>query len=117
MFSSLINRRNRAERGQGLVEYALILVLVAVVVIVILSALGPAISNIFGDVTAALTGATSQQCYFWDPVMKFDIWETHGETWTNWGSPWTLVAEDQADDPRPMPRCTEFGSPSFGFPP
>jgi len=35
------------ERGQGLVEYALILVLVAVVVIAILSLLGPAIANVF----------------------------------------------------------------------
>ena len=35
------------ERGQGLVEYALILVLVAVVVIAILALLGPAIKNIF----------------------------------------------------------------------
>ncbi|WP_075074050.1 Flp family type IVb pilin [Longilinea arvoryzae] len=39
-----------AERGQGLVEYALILVLVAVVVIVILALLGPAIGNIFSNV-------------------------------------------------------------------
>ena len=37
------------EKGQGLVEYALILVLVAVVVIVILSLLGPAIGNIFSN--------------------------------------------------------------------
>ena len=38
------------EKGQGLVEYALILVLVAVVVIVILSLLGPAIGNIFQNI-------------------------------------------------------------------
>ena len=38
------------EKGQGLVEYALILVLVAVVVIVVLSLLGPAISNIFQNI-------------------------------------------------------------------
>ncbi len=35
------------EKGQGLVEYALILVLVSLVVIVILAILGPAIGNIF----------------------------------------------------------------------
>ncbi len=34
-------------KGQGLVEYALILVLVAIVIIVILSVLGPAIGNVF----------------------------------------------------------------------
>jgi pilus assembly protein Flp/PilA len=38
------------EKGQGLVEYALILVLVAVVVIAILSLLGPAIGNVFSSV-------------------------------------------------------------------
>ena len=34
------------EKGQGLVEYALILVLVAVVVIVILAILGPAVVSV-----------------------------------------------------------------------
>ena len=38
------------EEGQGLVEYALILVLVAVVVIAILTILGPAIGNVFSEV-------------------------------------------------------------------
>jgi pilus assembly protein Flp/PilA len=38
------------EKGQGLVEYALILVLVAIVVIVILVILGPAISNVFSNI-------------------------------------------------------------------
>ncbi|MER3457535.1 MAG: pilus assembly protein [Chloroflexota bacterium] len=38
------------EEGQGLVEYALILVLVAVVVIVILALLGPAVGNVFSNI-------------------------------------------------------------------
>lgn len=42
------------EKGQGLVEYALILVLVAVVVIVILAILGPAIGNVFTSVVNAI---------------------------------------------------------------
>jgi pilus assembly protein Flp/PilA len=42
------------EEGQGLVEYALILVLVAIVVIVILALLGPAIGNVFSNIVAAL---------------------------------------------------------------
>jgi len=44
------------EEGQGLVEYALILVLVAIVVIAILALLGPQIANIFSKVTSGLTG-------------------------------------------------------------
>ena len=43
------------EEGQGLVEYALILVLVAVVVIAILTLLGPQIGNVFSQVTNALS--------------------------------------------------------------
>ncbi len=42
------------EEGQGLVEYALILVLVAIVVIAILTLLGPEIGNAFSRVTNAL---------------------------------------------------------------
>ena len=44
------------EKGQGLVEYALILVLVAIVVIAILAILGPQIGNIFSRVTSGLGG-------------------------------------------------------------
>ncbi len=42
------------EDGQGLVEYALILVLVAIVVIVVLSILGPQIGNVFSQINEAL---------------------------------------------------------------
>ena len=41
-------------RGQGLVEYALILVLVAITVIVILALLGPAIGNVFSSILESL---------------------------------------------------------------
>ena len=42
------------EEGQGLVEYALILVLVAIVVIAILMLVGPQIANIFSQLTNGL---------------------------------------------------------------
>jgi pilus assembly protein Flp/PilA len=38
------------EEGQGLVEYALILVLIAIVVIAILLLVGPAIGNVFSTI-------------------------------------------------------------------
>jgi pilus assembly protein Flp/PilA len=38
------------EKGQGLVEYALILVLVAIVVIVTLAVLGPVIGDVFSNI-------------------------------------------------------------------
>lgn len=43
------------EEGQGLVEYALILVLVAVVVIVILSVLGPQVGQVFSQINSKLS--------------------------------------------------------------
>ena len=43
------------EQGQGLVEYALILVLVAIVVIAILLLVGPKIANIFSKITNGLS--------------------------------------------------------------
>ena len=45
---------SRREAGQGLVEYALILVLVALIVIVVLALLGPAIGNIFSNVMSLI---------------------------------------------------------------
>jgi pilus assembly protein Flp/PilA len=44
----------RSSRGQGLVEYALIIALVAVVVIAALVLLGPAISSIFVNIGSTL---------------------------------------------------------------
>ena len=42
------------DRGQSMVEYALILVLVSIVVIVILLTMGNQIQNVFSNVVAAL---------------------------------------------------------------
>jgi pilus assembly protein Flp/PilA len=46
----LVNR----QEGQGMVEYALILVLVSIVVIVILLTMGNQIKNVFSNVVTAL---------------------------------------------------------------
>jgi len=42
------------EQGQGLLEYALILVLVAIIVVAILLLLGPVIGNLFSNVVQAI---------------------------------------------------------------
>ena len=44
------------EKGQGLVEYALILVLVAIVVIAVLMVMGPTIGNTFSLINSSLSG-------------------------------------------------------------
>lgn len=54
-FKKLFKDTTEEEKGQGLVEYALILFLVAVVVIAILILLGPQIGSVFSSVTAGLS--------------------------------------------------------------
>jgi pilus assembly protein Flp/PilA len=51
---SAMIRRSERQSGQGMVEYALILVLVSIVVIVILLTMGNQIQNVFSNVVAAL---------------------------------------------------------------
>ncbi len=45
------------EKGQGMVEYALIIVLIAIVVIVVLTILGTQISQVFSQISSALRNA------------------------------------------------------------
>lgn len=50
-----LSSRNKNQRGQGLVEYALILALVGIVVIAVLIMLGPSIGNVFGRVNNSVS--------------------------------------------------------------
>ncbi|HCC78620.1 MAG: pilus assembly protein [Chloroflexi bacterium GWB2_49_20] len=44
----------KAERAQGLVEYAIIIMLVAIVVIAVITLFGPLIGNMFSKVNSSL---------------------------------------------------------------
>lgn len=57
----LLSAPQELEEGQGLVEYALILVLVAVVVIVTLSLVGGAVREVYGDVLCTMTYQTAAE--------------------------------------------------------
>lgn len=39
-----------SSRGQGLVEYAMIIMLVGIIVLIVLALLGPAVGNMFSNV-------------------------------------------------------------------
>ena len=52
-------KQTKRQDGQGLVEYALILVLVAVVVLAILTLLGPQVGNVFSRVVNGLGVVTT----------------------------------------------------------
>jgi len=58
MYNRFKNLKKK-EKGQGLVEYALILVLVAIVVIAALMILGPIIGNVFSDINSSLSTVSS----------------------------------------------------------
>lgn len=49
-----VERLIRCERGQGMVEYALILVLIAVVVIAVLIVLGNQVQNVFCNISGGM---------------------------------------------------------------
>jgi pilus assembly protein Flp/PilA len=47
-------RRSQSEKGQGLLEYALILVLVSLIVIIVLQIMGPQVGNVFSQIISLL---------------------------------------------------------------
>jgi len=49
-----VDGRDDSEHGQGMVEYALILMLIAIVVIVILQVVGQQTNNVFSNVSNGL---------------------------------------------------------------
>jgi pilus assembly protein Flp/PilA len=51
-----LSQFDREEEGQGLVEYALIIVLVSIVAMIGLAALGTRIDGVFDEITTALGG-------------------------------------------------------------
>jgi len=84
--------RKKGQKGQGLVEYALILVLVAVVVIGALTFLGPQVSDVYAKVSTALGGGVQidesyfilggmaqDECNFWAGEGYDTIWGTGPE--------------------------------------
>ena len=56
MLETYLRLLNSREEGQGLAEYALILVLIAVVVITVVTTLGTTIQGVFSNITSGLGG-------------------------------------------------------------
>ncbi|TMF85444.1 MAG: Flp family type IVb pilin [Chloroflexi bacterium] len=50
----MLERRRRGESGQGLVEFALILIMVSIVAIFILISMGSQLNTMFSDIVAVL---------------------------------------------------------------
>lgn len=55
----LVNELQKREEGQGLIEYALIVLLIAIVVIVVLGAVGGQINNVFENIFNTLSAANT----------------------------------------------------------
>jgi pilus assembly protein Flp/PilA len=54
--TEFVARQVERQEGQGMVEYALILVLIAIVVVVILSTVGKRVNNVFSNISGGLSG-------------------------------------------------------------
>jgi pilus assembly protein Flp/PilA len=57
LYLNLMNRVNRDEQGQGLVEYALIIALVSVLLVAALTGLKDQIATVFGNIGSSMGGA------------------------------------------------------------
>jgi pilus assembly protein Flp/PilA len=53
----MLKRLFRDEKGQDMVEYALLAAFISIVAIVFIKAIGPLVTTIYSKVQAALTGA------------------------------------------------------------
>ncbi len=56
----LVNELQKHEEGQGLIEYALIVLLIAIVVIVVLGLVGGQINTVFGNILEQLGGTVPE---------------------------------------------------------
>lgn len=60
--ASGLSRTLRRQAGQGMVEYALVLVLISIVVIVLLLTMGKQLGNVFSNITRILGTCTQGRC-------------------------------------------------------
>ena len=61
------------EKGQGLVEYALVLVLVHIVVVAVLLLRGPIISGCFAEIRGGLGGTSFSNDFSWSMNKLFKV--------------------------------------------
>jgi pilus assembly protein Flp/PilA len=93
---------NRKEKGQGLVEYALILVLIAIVVIVAMRVLGNKVSDTFGTVNTNLAVGEGGEAGGGEAAA---VGSDH-PTYTQYGGNYVNVASATNNF------CNEMGAPS-----
>jgi pilus assembly protein Flp/PilA len=55
LVSHALRHSRRGERGQGMVEYALIVILIAIVVITVVMVIGHTTSTLYSNVSSGLT--------------------------------------------------------------
>jgi pilus assembly protein Flp/PilA len=98
----------KKEKGQGLVEYALILVLVAIVVIAALMILGPIIGNVFSTINSSLgtvsTGGGAAAVVVPAPTEAPTQAPNLGTCYLRWtGKQWVHWYDNTPEYPGPCP--------------
>ena len=91
--NKLFSKKN--EKGQGLVEYAIILALVAIVVIAVMGVLGPKISGTFDRVNSALDlGGSPDWATICTHVPSGTVFNYHQVSGGGWSYGTDLMTED-----------------------
>ena len=98
---------SRHEIGQGLVEYALILVLVAIVVIAIIALLGPSIGGVFCDAVFALRNLED-----WGMHVDRYVSMNPGDEFVTFNAVYT--EDDTASSCNEFVKVWDVGEPSHG---
>ena len=81
----------KQEKGQGLVEYAIILALIAIVVVGVMTTLGKKVCNTMNGVSNSLDGGSGSNCVASAPIGS------NSPSYTAWGGNWNtqaLAAQD-----------------------
>jgi Flp pilus assembly pilin Flp len=103
-------RSPQREKGQGLVEYGMILVMVGVVVIIILALLGPSIGKVFSTIIAVLPGGSESNWTYC--AVEHDYCSFSGTVTVRYGENGTYVTRVFTNGTP----CTNevFGDPLYG---
>lgn len=104
MSLSLSTSRSKKQKGQGLVEYALILTLVGIVVIAAAMMLGPKIGTIFSSVNSSLAGLSSGNGSGGGAAVEPTAAPNPGICYLRWtGKQWVHWYDNTPEVPGPCP--------------
>ncbi|MCP5100791.1 MAG: VWA domain-containing protein [Chloroflexi bacterium] len=111
-------KRSRSEIGQGLVEYAIILIFVAISVVLVLEFLGPTVDNTFDQIVSDVPGGTPVLAHYTPPPTSLAT-STHTSTpdapppaGTSTSTPTPSITPTPTETPTVQPSLTPSATPT-----